>query len=121
MRAWLLGAAVWGALGCASSLGAPCSEQAPCPEGLVCRVPPQGGVEGPGGVCDYPARREGEPCSQAAECEAALTCSNHFTDNTRYGRCVPRRGAGEPCFQDRDCASGQCQGESGSALDGSCE
>lgn len=123
MRAWLLSVAVLGAVSCASSLGAPCSEQAPCPQGLVCRVPPlpDEGLENPGGICDYPARREGEPCSQAAECEEALTCSNHFTDNTRYGQCVPRRGAGEACFQDRDCASGQCQGESGTALEGSCE
>jgi hypothetical protein len=76
-------------------------------------------VEDPKGVCDYPLRGEGEPCSQAAECQAALTCSNHFEPNTRYGRCVQKRGPGEACFQDRDCLT-KCEGASGTALDGTC-
>ncbi len=123
MKKWLSWAAVLGVLvGCHSGVGERCDAQSPCPEGLECSVPPlpKGGVENPQGVCDYPPRAEGEPCSQAAECQSALTCSNHFESGARYGRCVPRRGAGEACFQDRDCASGDCAGASGTALDGTC-
>jgi hypothetical protein len=118
-KVWLW-AVLLGAVGCHSGLGEVCDAQSPCPEGLVCSVPPppKGGVENPKGVCDYPPRAQGEPCSQAAECEAALTCSNHFSPNTRYGQCVPRRAPGEACFQDRDCLT-KCEGASGDAF-GTC-
>ena len=104
------------ATACAVGLGDPCSAQAPCPQGLVCNFPPAASS----GVCDYPLRVEGEPCTRAAECEAAFTCSNHFTPGDRYGTCVPKREDGAPCFADRDCQSGNCAGESGTALDGVC-
>ncbi|WP_257450146.1 P2X purinoceptor [Archangium lipolyticum] len=122
MRKGLLWAVMLGALGCHSGLGTACDAETTCPEGLVCSFPPppKEGGEGLKGLCDYPPRGLDEPCSQAAECETALTCSNHFEPNTRYGRCVPRRASGEACFQDRDCATGRCEGASGSALDGTC-
>jgi hypothetical protein len=122
VRKALLWAGLLGALGCHSGLGEPCDAGTPCPEGLVCSYPPQPRepVEDPKGGCDYPPRAEGEPCSLAAECAHSLTCSNHFAPGTRYGRCVPQRDAGEACFQDRDCTSGRCEGESGTALDGTC-
>ena len=118
MRTWLSWAVVLAVVGCHSGLGDVCDEGTPCPEGLVCSIP-RGNAEQPKGICDYPLKAQGAPCSQAAECEAALTCSTHFSPNTRYGQCVPKRGAGEACFQDRDC-QGRCEGESGTALDGTC-
>ncbi|HYO51241.1 hypothetical protein [Archangium sp.] len=122
MRKWLLWTVIVGAVGCHSGVGDTCDARTACPEGLECSFPPPprgDPVEDPLGVCDFPPRGEGEPCSQAADCQSALTCSNHFEPNTRYGRCVPRRGPDEACFQDRDCLT-KCEGESGTALDGTC-
>lgn len=109
------------AAGCAVGLGEACSDELPCPQVLTCARPPlRDGGAAPVGYCDYPLRVEGEPCTRAAECQSALTCSNHFAPGSRYGTCVPRRGAGEACFVPRDCVSNRCQGGSGRSLDGVC-
>ena len=102
--------------GCAVGIGDECSADGDCNHGLVCSRPTGSTL----GVCDYPLKAVGEPCTVAAECEAALTCSNHFTPNQRYGTCVAPRGAGEGCLQDRDCTSGTCDGPSSAAL-GTCQ
>ena len=107
--------------GCEVGVGQDCSASVSCPDGLSCSFPRlPGGTVSERGVCDYPLRGEGEPCTRAAECESALTCSNHFEAGGRYGSCVQKRAAGQACFMDRDCSSGTCQGESGTALDGTC-
>ncbi|MFY0562530.1 hypothetical protein ACN28E_01700 [Archangium lansingense] len=123
VKTWLLWVVMLGAVGCNEGVGDRCDADTACPEGLACSFPPpprSGPVEDPQGVCDYPLKAEGEPCSQAAECQTALTCSNHFTPNTRYGQCVPKHGLGEACFQDRDCAAGTCEGADENGLGGTC-
>ncbi len=121
LAGWLLVTCACAVLGCALGVGNPCTADAPCPSGLVCQFPPvSGGGTATSGVCDYPLRAEGEPCTVVAQCDSSLTCSNHFSSNERYGTCVAKRPDGEACFMDRDCRSGNCAGESGTALDGVC-
>jgi len=103
---------VLGLCGCPVGLGEPCQEAAECRQGLVCRTVEAGGP----GLCDYPLRTGGEACTTDRECEGALTCSNHFTANQRYGQCVPRLEAGQACFVARDCLSGVCDGATAEAL-----
>lgn len=125
MKTKLLGGyllAIWlGGAGCAAGIGQICNATTACPSELVCSYPvgSDGGTLA-NGVCDYPLKSEGQPCTVAAECDNALTCSNHFSPNTRYGTCVPRRGTGSPCFQSRDCQSNRCNGADGVSLSGVC-
>jgi hypothetical protein len=118
MRALALGFLL---AGCSTGLGELCDATHACPKELICRVPPNDGGEPASGICDHPHRTLGEQCSAAAECEPALTCSNHFAPGSRYGECTAKRVDGESCFADRDCESGNCEGASGSQLDGTCK
>lgn len=125
MKSKLLGwcLLVWGlgGAGCAVGIGQTCNATTPCASELVCSYPlGSDGGSLANGVCDYPLRSEGKPCTVAAECEDALTCSNHFTPNNRYGTCVPKRANGSPCFQNRDCQSNRCNGADGVSLSGTC-
>jgi hypothetical protein len=106
--------------GCSMGIGQTCNASTPCPSDLVCSYPPVDGGTAANGVCDYPLKAEGKPCTVAAECDSSLTCSNHFTPNNRYGKCVPKLAAGAACFRNRDCQSNRCNGADGVSLSGTC-
>jgi hypothetical protein len=96
-------------------LGQPCDTVVGTPGNMICC---------PGLACDMNGetlsccKPENESCVENTDCCAGNVCRPNPTG--LGNRCLPPGDVGAECIEDADCASGLCDGYSGTCLDNGC-